>query len=67
MVVTPNATLPAASSDTQTYNVAGGTNTPDPTGVRTVTVMVTAPLRLVNSANRDVNPPVNFEMSMVHP
>jgi prepilin-type N-terminal cleavage/methylation domain-containing protein len=67
MVVTPNATLPAASSDTQTYTrrwvVTNGTPV---TGVRTVTVLVTAAAPLVNSPT-GTPPQVNFEMSMVRP
>jgi prepilin-type N-terminal cleavage/methylation domain-containing protein len=67
MVVTPGAALPPASNDTQTYirRWVVTNNTPT-TGVRTVTVLVTAPSPLVTSPTGTA-PAVNFEMSMVRP
>jgi prepilin-type N-terminal cleavage/methylation domain-containing protein len=61
MVVTPNAGLPAATSDTVTFNRRWfiATDTPT-TGVRTVTVLVTA-------VGQAIRPPVTFQMSMVRP
>ena len=61
MTVTPNAGLPAVSSDTLTFNRRWiiATNTPT-TGVRTVTVLVTA-------TTQAIKPQVTFQMSMVRP
>jgi type IV pilus modification protein PilV len=61
MTVTPGAGLPAATSDTLTFNrqwtiVAGA----PVAGVNTITVLVTL-------TNTSLKPPVTFQMSMVHP
>jgi prepilin-type N-terminal cleavage/methylation domain-containing protein len=67
MVVTPNATLPAATSDTQTYTRRWLITPNTPTaGVRTVTVLVTAASPLV-AAPTGTSPQVTFQMSMVRP
>jgi hypothetical protein len=61
MVVTPNAGLPATSSDTLTFNRRWiVTNNTPTTGVRTVTVLVTA-------TTQAIKPQVTFQMSMVRP
>jgi type IV pilus modification protein PilV len=61
ITVTPGGALPAATSDTLTFNrqwtiVAGA----PVAGVNTITVLVTL-------ANSSLKPPVTFQMSMVHP
>ena len=61
MVVTPNAGLPATTSDTVTFNRRWIiTNNTPTTGVRTVTVLVTA-------TTQAIKPQVTFQMSMVRP
>jgi prepilin-type N-terminal cleavage/methylation domain-containing protein len=61
MVVTPNAGLPAATSDTITFNRRWIiTNNTPTSGVRTVTVLVTA-------VGQAIRPQVTFQMSMVRP
>ncbi|HEX4379479.1 MAG TPA: prepilin-type N-terminal cleavage/methylation domain-containing protein [Candidatus Acidoferrum sp.] len=61
MTVTPNAGLPAVSSDTLTFNRRWVINNNTPTaGVRTVTVLVTA-------TTLTIRPQVTFQMSMVRP
>jgi type IV pilus modification protein PilV len=61
ITVTPGAGLPAATSDTLTFNRQWTIVANSPVaGVNTITVLVT----LVNTG---LNPPVTFQMSMVHP
>jgi type IV pilus modification protein PilV len=61
ITVTPNASLPAATSTTLTFNRQWTIVANAPVaGVSTITVLVTL-------ANADLNPPVTFQMSMVHP
>jgi type IV pilus modification protein PilV len=61
ITVTPGAGLPAATSTTLTFNRQWTIVANSPvTGVSTITVLVTL-------ANTGLNPPVTFQMSMVHP
>jgi type IV pilus modification protein PilV len=61
ITVTPGAGLPAATSTTLTFNRQWTIVANAPVaGVSTITVLVTL-------ANTGLNPPVTFQMSMVHP
>lgn len=61
MTVTPNAGLPAVTSDTLTFDRRWIITNNSPTsGVRTVTVLVTA-------TTQAIKPQVTFQMSMVRP
>jgi prepilin-type N-terminal cleavage/methylation domain-containing protein len=65
MVVTPNAGLPAVTSDTLTFDRRWIiTNNSPTTGVRTVTVLVTA---LTQAVVHGTQSQVTFQMSMVRP
>jgi type IV pilus modification protein PilV len=68
MTVTQNATLPPATSDTQTFNRRWIIQQDTPTaGVRMITVLVTAYTPLVAKQAANTSPSVTFQMSMVRP
>jgi prepilin-type N-terminal cleavage/methylation domain-containing protein len=68
MTVTQNAGLPAATSDSLTFDRRWLIVNNSPTaGVRTVTVLVTANSPLVAKVNGATPPQITFQMSMVRP